>query len=149
MNELFRVESICEITFQHFKLACIACMAESEELRGLMGVPCGSDFILYEGKGEAHVHVRNWSHMLSLHVVSESGTWLASAHFDGMGVDGTIDAAWNMFETVKPLIKTKAKRAFEDVKLTEGTTGRWLESCSEYYKQIEAIVKNEGALKDE
>lgn len=149
MNELFRVESICEITFQHFKLACIACMAESEELRGLLGVPCGSDFVLYEGKGEATVKVCNWSHMLSLHVVSESGTWLTSAHFDGMGVDGTIDAAWKLFETVKPYIKKKAKRAFKEVKLSDGTCGRWLESCSEYYKQIEAIAKNGGVDIDE
>lgn len=140
-NDLFRVDSIDEITFEYFKTACIACMSEEEELAGLLGVPCGSDFILYEGKGKAHIHVRNWSHMLSLHVVSESGTWLVSSHFDGMGVDGTIEAAWTMFNIAKPLIRKKTERAFKEVELSEGTRGRWLESCSEYYKKIEAIVK--------
>lgn len=140
-NDLFLVERLNDITFEHFKTACIACMAENEELRGLLGVPCGSDYNLYNGKGKAHVHVRNWSHMLSLHVVSESGRWLVSAHYDGMGVDGTIDAAWADFERVRPYIKTKAGRAFEEVQLSEGAGARWLKSCGEYYAKIEAIVR--------
>ena len=140
-NELFLVDSLNEITYEHFKTACVACMAEEEELRGILGIPCGGEYTLYIGKGKALVKVRNWSSMLELHVVSESGTWLVCAHIDGMGVEGTIDMAWKMFEAVKPFIKTKAEKAFREVKMAENATGRWLESCAEYYKKIEELIK--------
>ena len=35
MNELFRVDSLDEITYEHFEMACVAAMSESEELKGL------------------------------------------------------------------------------------------------------------------
>ena len=110
MNELFRVEKLEEITKEHFALACVAAMSEDEELKGLLGVPCGSDYLLYQGKGKSSVKVRNWSRMLELHVVSESGTWLVSSHIDGRGIDGVIDEAYRQLESAMPYIKKQCKK---------------------------------------
>ena len=56
MNELFRVDSLDEITYDHFEMACIAAMSESEELKGLLGVPCGSDYFALPRKRQGSDH---------------------------------------------------------------------------------------------
>lgn len=141
MNELFRVDSLDEITYDHFEMACVAAMSQSPESIGLLGVPCSDDYVLYEGKGESYVDVRNWSNMLSLHVVSKSGTWLCSDHIEGMGIDGTIKEAYRRFEVVKPFINKNCQKAFAPMELAEGTTTRWLEYTEDVMKRVREYVK--------
>ena len=145
MNELFRVDSLDEITHEHFTMACVAAMSETEELVGLLGVPCGSDYILYEGKDKALVYVRNWSHMLTLFIQSRNGTWLTSDHIEGMGIEAVINEAYRRFITAKPYINTNCERAFKEVKLSEGTCSRWLEYTEDIMKKIREYVKETEA----
>lgn len=142
-NEMFRVDSLEELTQEHFSMACIAAMADKEELKGLLGVPCSaSEFVLYEGPGESFVEVRNWSHMLSLHIVSKSGRWLVSSHIDGMGVRQVIGEAYRQFEQAKKFIKKDCKRAFRDVEITEGKKGRWLEGLEPDLERVREYLEN-------
>lgn len=140
MNEIFKVDSIAEITKEHFTMACVAAMAQEEELKGMLGVPCGDDFLLYSGPGKSIVEVRNWSHMLSLHVVSKSGKWIVSSHIEGMGAEGVIEEAWRQFESARPYIKTEARRAFTHMVLAEGACARWLEGQEDMMKKIKEYV---------
>lgn len=132
MNKAFLVETLNEITEKHFKATCVAAMSDSEELKGLLGVPCGDDFYLYEGRDKALVYVRNWSRMLSLHIVSESGTWLVSSHIEGRGVDGILEEAWRQFLVAKPYIKTYPEKAFKPLELSKGSSARWMQWTEEY-----------------
>ena len=141
INEQFRVETLDEITKEHFEMACIAAMSEDEELCGLLGVPCSSEFVLYEGRGNAIVRVRNWSRHLSLHIVSRNGTWLNSDHIDGMGIEETIAEAYRRFLVAKPYINKECERAFQDMELAEGTKMRWLRGCEEYMVRIRKVLE--------
>ena len=141
MNELFRVDSLDEITYDHFEMACIAAMSESEELKGLLGVPCGTDYLLYQGKGKAQITVRNWSHMLSLHITSRSGLWLTCDHIEGMGVNGVIEEAYRRFEVAKPYINKNAERAFKEVELSEGSASRWIEYTEGVMQKIRKYLE--------
>ena len=50
MNELFKVDKLDDLTREHFSMACVAAMTEEEELRGLLGVPCGDEYLLWAEK---------------------------------------------------------------------------------------------------
>lgn len=142
-NEIFKVDSLGEITLEHFSMACIAAMSDEEELKGLLGVPCSaSEFVLYEGPGDAFVKIRNWSHMLSLHIVSKSGRWLVSSHIDGMGVRQVIGEAYRQFEQAKKFIKKDCKRAFEDMEITEGKKSRWLKGLETDLEEVREYLEN-------
>lgn len=147
MNDLFKVDSLNDITPEHFKLACIAAMAQPEEIKCLLGIPTGDDFVLYEGKNKAYVYVRNWSGMLTLFIQSENGTWLTSDHIEGMGIDGVIDEAYRRFTVAKPFIKKKnIEKAFKETQLAEGACSRWLQGTEEYMKKIHDFLKAQEEL---
>lgn len=147
-SEAFKVDSLGEITLDHFSMACVAAMAEEEEDRGILGVPCGcSEYILYEGPGKSLVQLRNWSHMLSLHIVSKSGKWLVSSHIEGMGVRQVIGEAYRQFCQAKPFIRKDCERAFQDVELTEGRKSRWLKNIEVDLEEVREYL--EGKEKDE
>ena len=136
-NEIFKVDSLNEITKEHFKMACVAAMSEQPELRGILGVPGSDDYILYAGEGQALVNVRNWSRMLTLLIVSKNGTWLTSDHIDGMGCEEVIDEAYRRFKTAKPYIEKELSKAFASSELKPGTESRWLKTANEYFQKIE------------
>ena len=140
MNELFRVDSLDEITEEHFEMACVAAMSEQEELKGLLGVPCGDDYLLYLGKDKAMITVRNWSHMLSLHITSRSGIWLTCDHIEGMGVDGVIAEEYRRFLVAKPYINKKCDRAFKEVELSEGSPARWMDYTEGIMQKIRRYI---------
>lgn len=142
MNETFLVDSLNDITEEHFKAACVAAMSTDEELRGLLGVPCGEDMALYYGKDEALVYVRNWSHMLTLFIRTESGTWLDSSHIDGMGVEGVLDEAWRRFCVAKPYIKKRPEKAFKQIE-AQGTGLRLMDNTEKYISYIKEVIQSE------
>jgi len=140
-NDTFLVHDLSEITFKHFRMACIACMAQDRELCGLLAIPCSDDYFLYRGNDEACVKVRNWSNMLELHIVSESGTWLVSSHIDGRGVNGVVDEAYRKYRSALPYIEQKVTKAFVDEKLAEGAVRKWSETSAEVIEEIKRYIK--------
>lgn len=112
MNEFFRVSSLDEITKEHFAKACAAVMEAEEKPQGKFKVPCGEDYLLWEGEGMALVQLCNWCHMLTLLIVSKNGTWLTSDHIDGMGSEAVIDEAYRRFMAAKPYIEQELSHAF-------------------------------------
>ena len=140
MNDIFLKDSLDEITEKHFKATCVAAMSDQPELKGLLGVPCGDDYYLYSGKGKSLVYVSNWSNMLSLHIVTEGGTWLVSSHIDGRSVEEVLEEAWRQFLSAKPFIKTSPEKAFRPVKFSEGTGQRWMKWTEEYMEFIKNSV---------
>lgn len=144
-NEAFKVDSLDEITQEHFTMACVAAMAEEEEGFGILGAPCGcSEYILYEGPGESLVQLRNWSHMLSLHIVSKSGKWLVSSHIEGMGVRQVIGEAYRQFCQAKPFIRKDCERAFQDMELTDGRKSRWLKNVEVDMEEVREYLEGVG-----
>lgn len=141
MNELFKVDKLDDLTREHFSMACVAAMTEEEELRGLLGVPCGDDYLLWAGEGSAKVEVRNWSRMLTLFIVSKNGTWLTSDHIDGMGAEAVIDEAYRRFTVAKPYIEHELEKAFTPVKLKEGAVKSWTENVEAYARKVKDFVK--------
>lgn len=142
MNETFLCDSLDEITEEHFKSACVVAMSSEEILKGLLEVNCSDEFVLYIGKEEALVYVRNWSGMLSLFIRSESGTWIDSSHIDGMGVDGVLEEAWQRFLTAKTFVKTRPEKAFKQMELENGTKLRNMCDTSRYIDYITKTIQN-------
>ena len=120
MNKLYKVDKLDDLSREHFGMACTAAMAEEAELRGLLEVPCGDDYLLWSGKGSARVEVSNWNRMLTLFVVSKNGTWLTSDHINGMDAEAVIDEAYRRFTVAKPYIEQELREAaFAPVKLKD------------------------------
>ena len=139
-DELFKVNDLNHLTFKHFKIACIAAMAQPEELKGIIGMPCGAEYLLYRGEGKSLITVRNWGHMLSLHIQSASGIWIASDHIEGMGLDGVIQEAYRRVMVAKPYIDTLAKRAFGNHSLSVDAISNWLNEYSDKFKNKEDVL---------
>ncbi len=141
-NTIFKVNRLKDITEELFKMACVAAMTEKTEVRCLAGFPSSNDFILYEGRKNAIVKVRNWSGMLTLHIVSEGGTWIESSHIEGPDPEEVLDEAWKHFKRAKPFITKTFDKAFKKAELhPEESNTRWLEVTWKYYKQIEDYFK--------
>lgn len=140
MNELFKVDKLSKITRKHFRMACFAAMNGCAELKGLLGVPCGDDYILYSGEGKATVQVRNYSGMLALHIVSKNGTWLISGYIDGMDAKNVIREAYRQFRRARPYIDKELWRAF-DLKIADGASARWMNRVAEIEKKTAKYVK--------
>ncbi len=136
-KEPFLVEKLDDITKDHFAAALLAAMADPTTMQGLLGIPCGSEFDLFHGKEKAVVRLRNWSNMIDMLITSESGNWLVSAHIDGLGIEGVIEAAWQNFLMVKPYIETHSEKAFKDIKKSEDYSKVWLQNMS----KVEALLK--------
>lgn len=140
-NELFRMDSLNEITREHFGMACVAAMSTQPEIRCLLGIESSDDFTLWRGEGSAKVQVRNWGGMLTLLIVSKNGTWLTSDHIEGMGGEAVIDEAYRRFEVAKPYIKKELHKAFAPVELKEGAVSRWLKGSEEYLLKIKEFME--------
>ena len=140
-NELFRVDSLDEITREHFGMTCVAAMRAQPEIRGLVGIESGDDFVLWRGEGFSSVQVRNWSGMLTLLIISKNGTWLTSDHIEGMGSEAVIDEAYRRFEVARPYINKELHKAFAPVELNEGAIRRWMENSEEYMLKIKKLME--------
>ena len=130
-NEWFRVDSLDEITREHFGMTCVAAMRAQPEIRGLLGIESGDDFVLWRGEGFSSVQVRNWSGMLTLLIISKNGTWLTSDHIEGMGGEAVIDEAYRRFEVARPYINKELPKAFAPAELNEGVIRRCIRGSKE------------------
>lgn len=108
----FLTKNLKKLNYSTFREACIACMTESPKYRALLDIPTSEEYLLYRGKGEALIKVRNWSGYLTLLCVSKSGTWIESSHIGGTSQEDVIKEAWKHITRAKPLIN----KEFEKVK---------------------------------
>lgn len=107
------VENLDDITERLFKMACLEAMQKSIVEKGLLKVPCTEEVVIYQ-LGDELVQVRAWSKMLSLFIVSASGTWLVDSHIDGRGAVGNINEAWRQFEAARPYIREFPTPAYNE-----------------------------------
>lgn len=141
MSEIFKVETLDEITSEHFKAACVAAMAEEAEMKGLLGVPVSGEYVIWKGKEKGKVKVRNYCHMLELIVAAENGFWLTEGCIDGMGAEAVLDEAYRRFLIAKPYIEQKPEHSFEPTKMKEGTEKEWLETAKKYIDEMAKLAK--------
>lgn len=142
-NEMFRCRRLKDITEDHFKMACVAAMTEKQEIRCFAGIPTSNDYTLYSGRGKSLVEVRSWSGMLTLHIVSEGGTWLDSGHVDGPGAEEVLDEAWRRFLRAKPHIHKTFAKAFKkaEIDLAALNNSEWAKVTARYFDLIGDYLK--------
>lgn len=144
-NEVFRVRRLKDITEDHFKMACVAAMTEKQEIRCFAGIPSSNEYVLYAEKGKSLVQIRSWSGMLSLHIVSEGGTWIDSSHIEGPGAEEVLDEAWRRFLRAKPFINKTFDKSFKpaEIDMTSANNTEWanvtakfFELMNDYFKEV-------------
>lgn len=109
-NEIFLVTNLKKLNFDIFEKACIACMMEPTEFRAQFNIPSSNDYILYRGKGDAVITVRNWSNILTIFCVSKSGEWIESSHIGGETQEDIIKEAWKHVIRAKSLVNKNFKK---------------------------------------
>lgn len=109
-NQVFQVSNLKKLNFDLFRKACIACMMETTKFRAHFNIPSSNDYILYKGKNEGIIKIRNWSNLLTILCVSKNGTWIESSHIGGENQDDIIKEAWRHICRAKPLINKELRK---------------------------------------
>jgi hypothetical protein len=87
--------------------------------------------------------------MLSLHIVSEGGTWLESSHIEGPDAEEVLDEAWKHFQRARPFITKTFNKAFKKAELQlEESNSRWLDVTRKYFELIEEYFREMNGEED-
>lgn len=151
MIDLFKKNTLEEITYDHFKLAAFATMTAGYTQIAPIGIPSGDDVCLYgESGADEHGHfyrkslitLRNYNGSLELLVTNKSGHFLLYSQLDGLPAEQTIQELYRQFLSVKSLVDTDCNPSFPKGKITDEMIREYKDFWLDMEKKIKDYFKN-------